>query len=197
MTGHIGERRNRSVALLTEDFRVYHRLAPFFEAYGFHILGLTPGDAVPRSVQVILGGPPEDRRSVPLRADAEATLLACRAHLDGGYRRIVFGVDPGRMIGLAVVADGQAILVAEVSSPTAAAQRIASWRTALPEVPTEIHVGDGSPASGRAIVAELRRALPELLIALVPEHATTPYSPVTGSRHTDAAVSIAQRGAKR
>ncbi len=194
MTGHKGERRNRRVALQTDDFRLYHRLAPYFEAHGLPIVGLKAGEAAPRSVQVILGGPTDDRRSVPIHDDAEATLLACYAHLDGGYRRITFGVDPGRKIGLAVMGDGQPLLVAEATSPPAAAQRLAAWRDALPGPAASIHVGDGSPASGRAIVAELKRALPTMKVHVVPEHATTPYSPVTGSRHTDAAVSIALRG---
>lgn len=195
MTGHKGERRNRPVALQTDDFRIYHRFAPYFEGFGFHVLGLKPGEAAPRSVQVILGGPADDRRSVPLHDDLEATLLACFAHLDGGYRRIVFGIDPGRKIGLAVIGDGRALLVAEATSPVLAAGRLEAWREGLPEPQASVHVGDGSPASGRAIIAEVKRALPAVPIQFVPEHATTPYSPVTGSRHTDAAISIALRGA--
>jgi len=50
MTGHRGARANRSVALVTDDFRLYHRLVPVLESQGLRVLGLRPGEPafVPR-----------------------------------------------------------------------------------------------------------------------------------------------------
>lgn len=198
MTGFPGERRNRTVALVTDDFVLYHRLAPYLESYGIKVLGLRPGETVPASVKVLLGGPPDDARSVALRDDAEATLLAVLAALDrrprrGDYQRVVFGVDPGQVIGLAVLADGEALFVAEARSPDDAARRVAAWSSGLSAKTWEVHVGDGSPAVGRQLVAKFREALPHAAVHLVHEGDTTPWSAATGSRHADAAIHIALR----
>lgn len=198
MTGHFGERRNRQVALVTDDFRTYHRLVPFLEAHGLRVLVLRPGDPVPASVLVLLGGPSEDPRAVALRDDAEACLLAAYTRLDRrpgtpGYRRAVFGVDPGKVIGLAVVADGHWLLVAEEHSVPAAVERLVRWSSGLDAEALAIHVGAGAPAVGRLLATVARDALPEARVHVVREEATTPGSQVTGSRHTDAAVHIALR----
>ena len=201
MTGHPGARRNLDVALVTDDFRLYHDLAPYLEAKGIRVLGLKPGEAVPPSVRVLLGGPEGDRRTVALRPDREATLLAVYAALDdrptaraaGGYQRVVFGVDPGHVIGLAVLADGAGLHVAEARSPEEAVRRLLAWMTGLSAHSWAVHVGDGHPKSGRSLVRDLRAALPQARVQLVPEERTSPFRPVTESRHTDAAIHIARR----
>ncbi len=199
MTGPLGARRNLDVALVTDDFRVYHEYAPYLESKGIRVLGLKPGEPVPASVRVLLAGPEGDRRSVPLRADREATLLALYSALDerptarAGYSRVVFGVDPGHVIGLAVLADGAWLHVAEARSPEEAVARVASWSTGLSARAWEVHVGDGHPKTGRRMLAGMKAALPQARVLLVPEQATSPFRPVTGSRHTDAAIHIALR----
>jgi len=198
MTGHPGERRNHAVGLVTDDFRLYHELAPFLEGNGIRVLGLKPGETAPASVRVLLGGPPGDPRSVAVRADREATLLAVVAALDtrrpgGGYGRIVFGVDPGQVIGLAVLADGHWLHVAEARSPADAAARLVAWSTGLAAERWAVHVGNGHPSSGRTLVRLLRDRLPHARVSLVPEEKTSPFRPVTASRHTDAAILIARR----
>ena len=199
MTGFPGERRNRAVALVTDDFRLYHELAPYLERHGIRVLGVKPGEAVPPSVKVLLGGPAGDARTVALREHREATLLAVHAALDerptakGGYQRVVFGVDPGQVIGLAVLADGVWLHVAEVRSAADAVARIADWATGLHAKHWEVHVGDGHPQVGRGLLPELKKRLPQARVLLVPEEATSPYRPVTTSRHTDAAILIALR----
>ena len=199
MTGHPGERRNHAVGLVTDDFRLYHELAPFLESHGIRVVGLKPGEAVPPAVKVLLGGPAGDPRSVPLREHKDATLLAVYAALDarptarGGYQRIVFGVDPGQVIGLAVLADGAWLHVAEARSGAEAVDRVADWATGLTGKRWEVHVGDGHPQVGRALLPALKRRLPQAKVLLVPEDKTSPYRPVTHSRHTDAAILIALR----
>jgi hypothetical protein len=198
MTGHKGERRNRAVALVTDDFRLYHRLVPFLESHGVQVLGLRPADAVPASVRVLLGGPPGDPRSLALHDDLEATLLAAYRRLDArpgrdGYRRVVVGVDPGKVIGLAAVADGDRLLVGESLAVEDAVERLAAWALGLATPNLEVHIGAGAPRVGRDLLARLARRLPAATVSLVREEATTPGHPVTGSRHTDAAWHIALR----
>lgn len=163
------------------------------------MLGLRSGEPVPPAVRVLVGGPEGDPRCVPLRADREATLLAIYAALDerptaqGGYRRVVFGVDPGHVIGLAVLADGAWLHVAEVRTVDAAVDRLVAWATGLSAKAWDVHVGNGYPQVGRPLLAELRRSLPQARVALVGEEKTSPYRPITASRHTDAAILIALR----
>lgn len=199
MTGPIGARTNRAVALVTDDFRTYHRLVPVFEARGLPVLGLRPGDEVPVAVQALIGGPSSDPRSVGLRDDAEATLLAVLQVLDerpvaeAAYPEVVFGVDPGQTIGLAVLAAGMPLLVAEERGPKLAAERLRRWRTGLWADRVAVHIGDGEPVTGQGVAAEAARLMPGAEVAFVHEGSTTPYSPATKSRHTDAAIHIALR----
>ncbi|HET6398876.1 MAG TPA: hypothetical protein VFH47_04920, partial [Candidatus Thermoplasmatota archaeon] len=181
MTGFPGERTNRAVALVTDDFRLYHRIVPFMASRGITILGLAPGDPVPPAVRVLLDGPPADPRSIPVLDSLEATLLSVYQALDrrrrqGGYARVVFGVDPGHVIGLAVLCDGEVFLVAESMDMQEACDRIASWSTGLDAKAWEVHVGDGHPEVGRPLLRLMRERLPGMRVALTPEGATTPWS---------------------
>lgn len=194
LTGYVGERINRAIALVTSDFRVYHELAPFFEAKGQTILGLRPGEPVPDAVQVLLDGARDDPRTVPLRADPEATWIAAMLALDG--RRIetaIVGVDPGQTIGLALLMGGLVFWACQVQDAHAAAQRIAAWHTAHPAAAWRVHVGDGAPPVGRAVRHAVREAVPAATVWTVPERGSTPTSAATGSRHMDAAIHIAMR----
>lgn len=174
-------------------------MAPYLEANDIRVLGLKPGEEAPKSVRVLLGGPPGDPRTVALRKDREATLLALYSALDerptarGGYQRVVFGVDPGEVIGLAVLADGAWLHVAEARSPEEAVERIAAWATGLSAKSWAVHVGDGHPKTGRGLLPAVKARLPQARVVLVPEERTSPFRPVTTSRHTDAAIHIAMR----
>ncbi len=192
----MGERRNRPVALVTDDFRLYHDLAPFFESVGVTLLGLTPGEEIPAVVQVLLGGPEGDPRTVAVLPDREATLLAVAQALDprgSEYRHVVYGIDPGETMGLAVVADDMPLWVAEEHSIEGTVRRLSAWRTGLEARSESVHIGDGAPDVGRALRHALREADPDLPVLMVPEFASTPSAAVTGSRHTDAAIRIARR----
>jgi hypothetical protein len=199
VTGHPGERTNRAVALVTDDFRLYHRIVPFMATRGITVLGLAPGEPIPPAVRVVLDGPEGDPRTVKVLDNLEATLLAVYQALDRRratrqpYARVVFGVDPGRVIGLAVLCDGEVFLVADALDMQEACDRLAAWSHGLSARQWEVHVGDGHPEVGRPLAAMMAKALPHCRVALTPEGATTPWSPVTGSRHTDAAILIAQR----
>lgn len=201
MTGHVGERRNRAVALVTDDLRTYHHLAPLFESHGVQLLGLRPDEEVPASVLALLNGPDTDSRSLPVLDDGEATLLAVLQRLDErptaaippGYSHVVFGVDPGDTIGLAVVADGAALMVAEAHDPEDAVRRLRRWQHGLVSTHWSIHVGDGAPNVGKLIHSASATHLPDAPCHFIHEARTTPKSPLTGSRHADAAIHIALR----
>ena len=196
MTGFIGERSNRQVALVTDDFRLYHDLAPFFEAHGVQLLGLRPGEAVPDSVAVLLGGPPTDARSVAVRPAREATWIATMAKLDErGQRMAVIGVDPGQTFGLALLVDDAVYWWCTAHSVHDAVRYLLAWRDGLAPGSWQARIGDGAPRQAFALLQALRAAWPGLDVRLVPEHGSTPVSPRTDSRHTDAAIAIALRGA--
>lgn len=192
LTGPMGARINRPVALVTDDFRLYHELAPFFEAQGVQLLGLRPGEAVPDAVQVLLNGPGDDPRSVATHADPEATWLAALSVWDTRQtQHVMLGIDPGETLGLAVVVGGLVYWTAQVRGVEAAVERILAWRPALSS--WQANVGDGAPDIGIDLCRRLRKAWPDLPTRIVSEAGSTPPSPVTESRHTDAAVRIALR----
>lgn len=199
LTGFIGERTNRAVAIMTDDFRRYHDLAPFFEERGVRLLGLAPGEEIPPVVRVVVGGPEGDARTVPMAVDPVVVWLGVLAALDPRrdhepYRRVVVGIDPGETIGLAVLADGSVFWYEECHDVAAVAPRVSAWHGALPARSWRVHVGDGAPDVGQAIMATLR-SLPDVHVTFVPEKASSPSTPSTTSRHTDAAIHIAMREA--
>ena len=153
-------------------------------------------------MRVLLDGPPSDPRSLPLAKEPEAALLAVYWRLDPRptarprYRKLTFGADPGQTIGLAVLADGEPMLVAESRAPEQAVERLATWAHAVEAETREFHVGDGHPEVGQVLTAALWDRFPTAQVFVVPEAATTPWSPVTRSRHTDAAILIALREPK-
>lgn len=187
------------MAFVTDDLRGYHELVPVFSARGIQLLGLRPDEAVPPSVRALIDGPPNDPRTVPRHAHDDATFLAVAQTLDDRptarptYRCITFGVDPGKTIGLAVLADGAAFMVAHEQTVSAAVARLLAWNDGLVGAMRRIHIGDGHAATGQQLFDAVQEAFPDALVAFVPEHATTPASPVTASRHTDAAIHIALR----
>lgn len=184
---------------MTDDFRVYHELAPWFERHGVQLLGLRPGDEIPPSVRVVLGGPPDDLRSAPLPDDTEAAwLLVCQG-LDprrngGPYHHVVLGIDPGATIGVAVLADGAVLLVAECRSVDEVIQRMTAWKPSLKTEAWAVHVGDGAPEVGDELAEAAASAWPDATVTFIPEQASSPPAPATMSRHTDAAIYIAMRG---
>lgn len=171
-------------ALVTTDFRIYHELAPYFEARGVSLHGYETDEEVPDHMEAVILG--ADARSVPLLSPA-ATLLACLDKMDprGPARRCVFGVDPGVTIGLAVLCDGAPRMVGRAHSPEGALATLRDWATGI-TCPIRVHIGDGYTAPD----------LPDWPCFIVPEHNTSPPGPVTGSRHTDAAILIAMRQPK-
>ncbi len=186
---------------MTDDFRLYHRLVPFLEDHNVPVLGLAPGEDIPPAVQVILNGPPGDERSRHVLASREATLLSVLAALDErpsareGYQRVVVGVDPGDVTGLALLADDRVLLVAEERDPAAAANRVHKWTRGISARLWEIHIGDGAPEATAATAQAMHSRVRDARIIVVPEEGTTPFSVETLSRHTDAAIMIARREA--
>lgn len=199
LTGPIGARTNRPVALVTDDFRLYHILVPLFESHGVNVLGLRPGEVVPEAVEVLLGGPADDPRTIAIDDEPQGSLLAVLAALDprptarGGYHEVVFGIDPGESIGLAFVADGQPLFVDQVFDPKDAVERLIVWRRAVTAESWKAHIGDGAPTVGVRLEGLIHKLLDGVAVRFVPEQETSPGSPATGSRHTDAAILIALR----
>lgn len=188
------------MALVTDDFRLYHELVPLFEAHGVPLLGVRPGERVPDAVEVVVGGAQDDPRCVALRPHAQATLLAVIMALDGRraaraepYGKVVFGIDPGDAIGLAVVADGRPLMVDQVFAPEAAVALLVAWQSGLAARAWFAHIGDGAPMIGVRLEGLLHKHLDGVAVRFVPEQETTPGSPETRSRHTDAAILIAFR----
>ena len=155
---------------------------------------LRPNEPIPESVRVLLGGPPEDARSVRLHKDSEVTMLAVLVALFHPlpFKRATFGVDPGQISGLALLGDGQPLMWAECLSAAAIVERIVAWRQAVSAESWHLHVGDGTPES-MGLLSAVKKIWPEISASLVHEQATTPISPQTMSRHTDAALIIAHR----
>jgi hypothetical protein len=115
----------KMIAVITEDFSVYYELVKLLRASKKAFLTLTPGDPIPSSVGVVITTAAEEWRvdfrprlviqgtdepSMKMTVQLAEEALAGKSEYDS----LVFGIDPGKRTGVAVLGDGAVIHTAEV-----------------------------------------------------------------------------------
>jgi hypothetical protein len=174
--------RQRSVALVTRDPRLYHELAGFLRERGLPSVSLLPGDRIPESVAVVLTSDDElatiehphvlpvaeggDRRA--LGAAIAHALHAIPDDVD-----LVVGIDPGPRPGYAIVSDDLTLGEGVLDAPDSIGVFAVQLRHRFPSRRVVFRVGSGDPPARNRIVNDLlsRRRNVEL----VDENGTTPH----------------------
>lgn len=172
---------------MTNDFRLYHELIPFFAAAGLPVQVIAPDDPIAPNIQVVLNGPQNDSRTIKV-VHLETTLVRALLALQPNGK-VVIGIDPGQVIGLALLRADRVLRVHQAHSINEALTHMALWKEAT--IAT-VHIGDGDPATGQPLLAGASQLFPGRAF-IVSEERTSPAAPATGSRHTDAACYIAMR----
>ncbi|MEM2869542.1 MAG: hypothetical protein QW379_03860 [Thermoplasmata archaeon] len=151
------------IAIATEDFEVYYELVRALKALRRPFLSLSPSDPVPSGVGVVVTTATEeeeidfrpkvvvpgvDEHSIRLSVRMAEEALAGRRE----WERIIFGIDPGKRIGLAVLGDGTVLHTAELHSPEELSEEVRRVLKTYPSREIRFRVGGGDPPNRNRII---------------------------------------------
>jgi hypothetical protein len=195
------------IALATVSGKAYYLLVNELKRKKLSFLSLKPTDPVPFEIKVVITTENEKCQithttilvykddSDPSEVVAEAARMA-----EGkvGYEKIVVGIDPGKIFGIAVLGDGKVI---ETANGTNAEETFKIVSDALKKTPARVFVvriGDSAPTYTEDLLRLFDAGLPEnVAIEMVSEAGTTRLSTELpnrkGARDVISAIKIAGR----
>lgn len=195
------------IAVATVSGKAYFFLVSELKRKNLSFLSLKPTDPVPLDIKVVITTEKEQHQithpniivfkdnSDPEAIVAEATRIA---QGKASYEKIVVGVDPGKIFGIAVLGDGK---VVETANGSSAEETFRIIKDVLKKTPSEVsivRIGDSAPTYADELVHLLDVDLPKnVAIEMVSEEGTTRLSTELpnrkGARDVISAIKIAGR----
>jgi hypothetical protein len=182
-----------SIAVVTEDFSLYHDLVVRLKRRGVPFASLSPKDPLPDAIGVVITSPAEAARVtfrplVVTRGDLDDAIDQALKALAGRepFERVAVGIDPGRSIGVAALADGAILATASCGSVDEAVNRVRLFLQRHPGKRQVIRIGHGSPTLRNVLIHRLHDL--SVPIEIVDEAGTTEVVDLPDVR---AAISIA------
>jgi hypothetical protein len=171
------------VAVATVSGKVYFLLVNELKSRNVHFISVTPGETLPAEVKVVIttrNEKPlvESERILVFEPETEPSDVVDQALriLQGkeDYEKIVIGIDPGNIFGLAVIADGR---VTETRNCFDHTEVIDSIKRLLKNINFEctavtLKIGNGVPAH-KDLLKSLNSELPQLITLEVIDEAGT------------------------
>jgi hypothetical protein len=152
-----------NLAVVTEDFSLYHDLVVRLKRRGVSFASLSPKDPIPEDIGVVITSPEEAERLdfrplVATHGDLEDAIDQAMKALAGreGAERLAIGVDPGRRIGVAALADGAVVASAGVTSVDEAVNRVRLYLQRHPAKRQVVRIGHGAPTVRDVIIRRLQ-----------------------------------------
>jgi hypothetical protein len=180
------------VAVATVQGKAYFLIVNKLKERGIPFLSLVPGETVPTDIKVVITTEQEkhlinhekvlvyDGETAP---DAAANEI--RKILQGkeAYEKIVIGVDPGEVFGLAVIADGKVNETGNCFSIQEALTKVSSVikTVDLSSTAVTIKIGSGVPMYKEVIEAFDQNLPPEVVLQVVSEAGTN--RPLNHNKH--------------
>lgn len=198
------------IAVVTVSGKAYYLVVQELKKRDIPFLSLTPKDRIPVEIKVIITTEEEK----PLinhdqiltfkeGGNPEALITQAVRLLQGkeSYDEIVIGIDPGKITGLAVLADGEIVETENsfsVQDTLDHIKRILGNFQSDPMPSISIKIGDGVPQYQNKLLQALDKTLPsDVVLQSVSEGGTNRYSSDTkhrrGVRDIVSAVKIAGR----
>jgi hypothetical protein len=198
------------IAVATVSGKAYYLIVNELKKKNVPFISLMPDDAVPIEIKVVI----TTKREQPLISHEKVLVYSDETELEAlinealqiihgkeYYEKIVIGVDPGEVFGLAVLADGKVVETENCSSVEDTLSRIKSILKNLEKTPVNslrVKIGDGVPAYKERLLRALDDALPSnVLLESVGEAGTDRYLNETehrrGLRDIVSAIRIAGR----
>ncbi len=194
------------VAVATVQGKAYFHIVNLLKDNNIPFFSLKPGDPIPVEVKIVITTTeekPKIRCSKILTFTSEDELDSLRntvtINLQGKerYEKIVIGIDPGEVTGLAVIADGKVVDKANCLSIREINNKIKSIlkNVNLSATNVKIKIGNGVPAYKELSEALDNTLPPKVVLEVVSEAGTNlPLSKRSrGLRHITSATRIAAR----
>jgi len=198
------------IAVATVSGKAYYLIVSELKRKNVPFLSLTPNDPIPIEIKVVITTEEEqhliNHEKILVYQDGvepEALINEALQIVQGKeyYEKIVIGVDPGEVFGLAVLADGKVIETGNCFSVEETSNRIRNILGNLGKTPitsVSVKVGDGVPMYKEKLLQILDNALPlNVMLESVSEAGTDRYLSETkhrrGLRDIVSAIRIAGR----
>jgi hypothetical protein len=162
-----------NIAVATVSGKAYYLIVNELRNKNIPFLSLTPTEPVPVEIKVVITTEKEkyliNHKKVLVYedgADVEVMITEAVQAIQGKeyYEKLVVGVDPGEVLGLAVLADGKVIETQNCFSVAETLERIKSILRSLQKNPTvsiSVKIGDGVPSYKEELLLALDNALPQ------------------------------------
>ncbi|PIU60117.1 hypothetical protein COS86_00665 [Candidatus Bathyarchaeota archaeon CG07_land_8_20_14_0_80_47_9] len=160
------------IAVATLSGKAYYIIVNELRKRGVPFLSLTPAEPIPAEIKVVITTQEErclvnHDRVLVYQNEVEPEALASEAlQIVQGkeyFEKIVIGIDPGEVLGVAVLADGKIIETANCFSVKETTDKVKNILKNLKNVPTDyvsVKIGDGVPACKEKLLRGLDKALP-------------------------------------
>ncbi|MGQ9538041.1 MAG: hypothetical protein ACUVTE_00420 [Candidatus Bathycorpusculaceae bacterium] len=198
------------IAVATVSGKAYYLIVNELKSRDVPFISLTPYESVPIEIRVVITTEEErpliaHEKVLTLKenADPQALINQALQHIEGknSYEKVVIGIDPGEVLGLAVLADGKIIKTGNCFSIKETINEIESIIKNLKDVKTSmivVKVGDGIPEYKEKLLKALDRLLPlNIELESVSEAGTDRYISEAkhrrGLRDIVSAINIARR----
>jgi hypothetical protein len=194
------------VAVTTVQGKAYFLIVNALKEQNIPFVSLIPGAPIPSEVKLVITTekekPQVNSGKVLIfnsESELDSLMSAVTIRLQGkeSYERMVIGIDPGEVIGLAVIADGKVVDKANCLGIQEAVNKIKSIlkNVNLSATAVKIKIGNGVPAYHELIEALDKTLSPMVVLEVVSEAGTNlPLSKRSrGLRHITSATRIAAR----
>jgi len=198
------------IAVATVSGKVYYLIVNELKKKNIPFISLTPNDAVPIEIKVVITTKEEqhliDHKKILVYHDgveSEALINEALQIIQGKeyYEKIVVGVDPGEVFGVAVLADGKVIETGNCFSVEETLDKIKNILRNLGKISitsVSVKVGNGVPVYNGKLLRVLDNTLPSnIMLESVGEAGTDRYLNETehrrGLRDIVSAIRIAGR----
>jgi hypothetical protein len=176
------------IAVVTVSGKAYYLIVNELKTKNIPFISLIPNDPIPIEIKVVITTKEEQHlinheKILVYEDDTEPKALINEAlQIVQGkeyYEKIVIGVDPGEVFGLAVLADGKVIETGNCFSAEETLKKIKDILRDLEKTQTaslSVKVGDGVPAYKEKLLRALDNALPSnVILESVSEAGTDRY----------------------
>ncbi|MDI6690651.1 MAG: hypothetical protein QME50_02140 [Candidatus Bathyarchaeota archaeon] len=177
------------IAVATVSGKAYYLIVNELKRKNIPFLSLTPNDTIPIEIKVVI----TTKEEKPLinhekilvyqeGVEPEALINEALQLIQGkeNYEKIVIGVDPGEVFGLAVLADGKVIETENCFSLDETLNKIKSAVRNFgknQETSVSVKVGDGVPLYKKKLLHSLDKALPSNVMLEIVSEAGTDRKP--------------------
>jgi len=200
------------IAIITSSGKAYYKLVAELRKRKMVFLSLTPNDPIPTSVKVVVTTQLDkhkiDHSQVLVydEDDDPAPLIERALQIIRGrdvYEKLVFGVDPGKRFGLAIMGDDLVVRTAILLSVADVAETILEMVNRVDAKEKVVKIGNGAKDYQSSLIQILDEELPSnVIIESVEEKGTTsrlrliPSQKKTGN-DVDSAIRISLRKGNR